>query len=503
MGYLVYSPEITVIFFFYGLAFFSMGLALYLEADRAREARLRLALLYLAIFGLLHGAHEWLEMFQSLGLVDGFLKEPLLWQSLRVGLLAFSFLPLGAFGATLVTTKDKVQRFSRAVPLVLLIVWGTGLLIMRDEYSSTSARWLAADVWTRYTLAVPSAILAGVALVVLYRRLRALGFVQYGRYSLWAAIAFFLYGLVGQVFVGASELPPSTTINQDLFYSVFGFPIQLLRAVVAIGIAFSMIRLLRLFEVEAKRQVAELQATQLEEARRREEQRGEILKRVVAAQEAERKRIARELHDETGQALTAIGLGLRAVALNIRRDIDKALGNVRQLEGLVTRSLDELRRLISDLHPTHLDDLGIAAALRWYAGEVQARAPLKVEVMVVGDPCGFPSPMETGLFRIAQEALTNVVKHADATEVEVQLIYETGTVKLIVEDNGCGFDPQVLAMDASRPSWGLAGMEERARELGGTLKLNTEPGKGTSVKVAVPCPGKVEGVHVDTTAAGG
>jgi signal transduction histidine kinase len=500
----MHPPEITIIFFFYGLAFFSMGLALYLEADRAREARLRRALRYLAVFGLLHGAHEWLEMFQGLGLIEGILNEPLVWQSLRVGLLAVSFLPLGAFGATLLASEDKrAQRLGRTAPLILLIVWSVGLVVMRDHFSSTSALWNAANVWTRYILAVPSAILAGVALVALHRRLGAEGFVQYGRYSLCAAAAFFLYGLVGQVFVSVSELPPSMTINQDIFYSAVGFPIQLLRAVAAIVTALCMIRLLRLFEVEAKRQVAELQATQLAEARRREEQRGEILKRVVAAQEAERKRIARELHDETGQALTAIGLGLRAVALNIRKDIDKALSNVRQLEGLVTRSLNELRRLISDLHPTHLDDLGIAAALRWYAGEIQARAPMSVEVIVEGDPCGFPSPMETGLFRIAQEALNNVVKHADATEVVLQLLYEDDHVKLVVQDDGCGFDPQVLAMDASQPSLGLAGMEERARELGGMLKLNTTPGEGTSIVVVVPCPGKEKGVHVDTIAVGG
>jgi signal transduction histidine kinase len=264
-----------------------------------------------------------------------------------------------------------------------------------------------------------------------------------------------------------------------------------------------MIRFLRLFEFEARRQIAGLQASRLEEARRREAQRGEVLKRVVAAQEAERKRIARELHDETGQALTAIGLGLRAIAHKVNKDVDKALSNVRQLEGLVTRSLDELRRLISDLHPTHLDDLGIAAALRWYAGEVQARSTLRVEVTVEGEACSFPSPIEIGLFRIAQEALTNVIKHADAVEAGVRLFYDDDRVTLLVQDDGCGFDPQILALDASRPSWGLAGMEERAKELGGTFELNTAPGSGTSVKVVVPCPGEDEDLHGDTSAARG
>lgn len=499
----MHSPAITIIFFFYGLAFFSMGLAISVEADRATEPRLRRALRNLAIFGLLHGTHEWLEMFQGLGLLTGIMREQLLWQGVRIALLAFSFLPLGSFGATLLAPEERNQRFSRIVQFILLGIWGVGLLILRTTFAGASVLWTVADVWTRYALAVPSAILAGVGLIALYRRLWDEGFAQFGRYSLWTAVAFFLYGLVGQVFVSASELPPSTFVNQELFRAALGFPVQLLRAAAAVVAAFCMIRFLRLFEFEARRQIAGLQASHLEEARRREVQRGEVLKRVVAAQESERKRIARELHDETGQALTAIGLGLRAIAHNVHKDGEKALRNVRQLEGLVTRSLDELRRLISDLHPTHLDDLGIAAALRWYAGEVQARAPLKVEVTVEGEACSFPTPIEIGLFRIAQEALTNVIKHADATEASVRLLYEEDCATLLVQDNGCGFDPQILALDASRPSWGLAGMEERANELGGKLELTTAPGIGTSVEVVVPCTGEEKVPDVDTSVAGG
>ena len=165
-------------------------------------------------------------------------------------------------------------------------------------------------------------------------------------------------------------------INQDLFLRTFGFPIQLLRAGAAVVSAWAIIRFLRSFEFETQRKIAELQDVQLQEAQRREALRGELLRQVVSAQEAERQRIARELHDATGQSLTAIGLGLRGVSNTLRLDTDKAAENLRQLEGLVARSLDELQRLIADLRPSHLDDLGLPAALRWYAGEVQSRVPL-------------------------------------------------------------------------------------------------------------------------------
>jgi signal transduction histidine kinase len=207
---------------------------------------------------------------------------------------------------------------------------------------------------------------------------------RFGQDSLWAAVAFTWYGVVGQVFTRPSPLFPSNIINQILFMELFGFPVQLLRALAAAVAAFFVIRFLRSFEVETQRQIDELQEAQLTEAQQREELRGELLKRVVAAQEAERQRVGRELHDETGQALTAIGLGLRGAGSSLRQDVDKAAQTLRQLEDLVNASLTELQHLISDLRPSHLDDLGLDSTLRWYAGEVETRVPLKVHVDIKG-----------------------------------------------------------------------------------------------------------------------
>jgi signal transduction histidine kinase len=208
------------------------------------------------------------------------------------------------------------------------------------------------------------------------------------------------------------------------------------------------------------------------------------------------------LHDETGQALTAIGLGLRGASTTLRLDTDKASHQLHQLEGLVARSLDELQRLIGDLRPSHLDDLGLPAALRWYAGEVQSRAALPVSVEVTGEPRDISPELKTALFRVAQEALTNVVKHAGAHCASVRLRYQPGAVVMQVEDDGRGFDPERLA-DAHRPSWGLLGMEERATLLGGWLTLDTHPARGTRVEVVIPYVRDGEVADDDTPPAGG
>jgi signal transduction histidine kinase len=299
----------VLIFSIYGLAFYSMGLALLLEGRRGSDLRLRQALRPLAAFAFLHGIHEWIEAYDRLGLLPWQDTYSIVWDAIRLAILAFSFLSLAAFGAQLLASTEKQRRLSLLVPIVLAAIWGVGLLILQSLLTASGGLFEAAEAWTRYVIAVPASLLAAAGLVAQQRAFRRAGMVRFGRDCLWAAIAFVWYGLVGQVFVRASPLPPSNIINQELFFQTFGFPIQVFRAAAAVVIAVAVIRVLRSFDVETQRRIAELQAAQLEEARRREELRGELLRRVVTAQEAERQRIAREPHDATGQSLTAIGLG--------------------------------------------------------------------------------------------------------------------------------------------------------------------------------------------------
>lgn len=475
---------IALIFFFYGLAFFSMGLGVTLEIGHGSDVRLRKALRPLAVFGLVHGIHEWLEMFDILGLLHGEAGGHRVWEALRLALLVWSFLSLATFGAYLLARDEHRRRLSLLLPLALAALWGFGLFIMRSQYPP-SLMFDVADVWSRYTLAIPAALVACLGLVFQQREFRKAGLARFGRDSLWAAIAFFWYGFVGQTFTRASPLPPSDVINQGLFLETFGFPVQLLRAGAATVAAIFVIRFLRSFEVETKARIAELQAAQLQEAQRREAMRGEILRRIVAAQESERQRIARELHDETGQALTAIGLGLRGVATTLRQDTDKAARNLRQLESLAARSLNELQRVIADLRPSHLDDLGLSATLRWYAAEVQNHTGLQVEVELVGEKLELPAEVKTTLFRVTQEALTNVVKHSGASWADVRLCYCPEGVRIQVQDNGHGFDP--LDLDANK-RYGLMGMRERAALVGGSFNLTSVLGSGTQVEVIIPYP---------------
>ena len=169
----------------------------------------------------------------------------------------------------------------------------------------------------------------------------------------------------------------------------------------------------------------------------------------------------------------------------MQSDGNKSAENLHQLEYLVEHSLMELQRLIADLRPSHLDDLGLGAALRWYAGEIEKRLPLEVSVSVRDEKSELSSELKTTMFRITQEALTNVIKHSAANQTWVNLNYEINGVRLEVIDDGVGFD-QTTMQSAARPSWGLIGMQERASLLGGTFEFNSFPGSGTRVNVYIP-----------------
>jgi signal transduction histidine kinase len=478
---------IILVYFLYGLAFFSMGLLVAIEGGRAPDLRLRKALRPLAGFGLIHGLHEWVDMLDQMekmvGRTDTIVPDPV-----RLAVLAFSFISLMAFGSYLLANSETSQRLVMLIPLSMEGVWVFGLLVFQGRYAGSDL-WAVAEVWTRYTLAIPASLMAAIGLIAQQRAFRRSGLVRFGQDSLWAAVSFAWYGVIGQIFVRVSPLPPSDVVNAVLFENLFGFPIQLLRALSAIAAAFFVVRFLRAFQVETDRKIADLQEAQLKESRKRESLRGELYRRVVAAQESERQRIARDLHDATGQSLTAIGMGLRGLSTTIltNKDPKQSVLTLRQLESMSTDALEELQRLIADLRPSHLDDLGLPATIRWYAGQIQDRTNLKIKVEVTGEERSISSTVKIAMFRIVQEALNNIIKHANATNVRIHIYCEEKEMLVAVEDDGSGFNTQqVNSAQARRQPLGLVGMQERAALLGGNVHIHSEPGMGTLIEVEIP-----------------
>ena len=203
---------------------------------------------------------------------------------------------------------------------------------------------------------------------------------------------------------------------------------------------------------------------------------------VLTAQEEERKRIARELHDDTAQALTSVLVRLRLLQRSERDGRLQAA--LTELRDLTAGTLDGVRRLAVDLRPPMLDDLGLAAALRAHLEDFSQRWQIKTALKSSGAG-RFPPDVELALYRVAQEALSNVAKHAGASQVVARLIRSASTLRLVIEDDGRGFDVQ--RAKASRDSGlGLFGMEERLALIGGTLLVESAAGAGTRVCADVP-----------------
>jgi two-component system, NarL family, sensor histidine kinase DevS len=206
----------------------------------------------------------------------------------------------------------------------------------------------------------------------------------------------------------------------------------------------------------------------------------DALRRVVSAQELERRRLARELHDETGQALTSILLGLRTVEEAHGEDEQRAaVGEVREL---VRSTLQDVRQLAVELRPKALDDFGLVAALERLTQNLAEQTDIDVGFESTLPSGRLPSEVETALYRIVQEALTNVVKHARANHVSVVLGRKKGAVTAVVEDDGVGFDPDRPREDGL----GLIGMRERVALVGGRVTVESRPGAGTTFVAEVP-----------------
>jgi signal transduction histidine kinase len=217
--------------------------------------------------------------------------------------------------------------------------------------------------------------------------------------------------------------------------------------------------------------------------RQQEKIRAELLHQLIGTQEDERMRISRELHDETSQSLTALLVGLDTISIAARNDISRIDGHVRDLKSITEEMLRNIHRLIADLRPSLLDDLGLVTAIEWY-GEQRLKShglSFRLEQTLLER---LPRPVETALFRIVQEGLTNILRHANASSVIIRLFQLRDLVTLEICDDGVGFDPLRLdTQETGEGGLGLRGIRERVAILGGTLDLESAVGEGTTIRV--------------------
>jgi signal transduction histidine kinase len=477
-----HEQSLFLLFFAYGLAFFGMGLAMAMESGRGSALADGRVLRPLAGFGLTHGAHEWLESYLLQATILGAsLPAWLPW--LRLGLLvgSFSLLLLFSFQALRLVETPKMRDFMfvyMTLACYVIFILVSALL----TYQAGTVPWPnVLDALARYLLAVPASILAALGLRARGLKTFELSTKLSANLNV-ASIGFGGYALT-QLFVHPISMFPANLINEEVFITNAGFPIQMIRAAAAVVITVCLLRATQ--ETDRIRQVELLSAqkAQLEALKQQQEIRRELLRHIVRAQEEERARIARELHDETAQSLTAFSLELATLKTSLPR---RAASNrtVERLLDLSREMSQSLYRLMTGLRPMQLDELGVNQAIRALVDRDHTPNGFAIPVEVTGAPRRLDPIVETVLFRVAQESLTNIARHAGVKEGSVVIAYGPKQVSLRVSDRGRGFNPT----ENFHPphGWGLEGMKERVESVGGTLQIESAPGNGTTIEALIP-----------------
>jgi signal transduction histidine kinase len=212
----------------------------------------------------------------------------------------------------------------------------------------------------------------------------------------------------------------------------------------------------------------------------------ELSERIIVVQDEERRRISRELHDETSHSLLVLKLYLEMINKELPRSLEPTRKKAKDAIGLIEKMLKEIRRLISDLGPAALNEQGLLPALKWHGKTIADISKMKISMKVSKNFPRLPKNLEVVIFRIVQEGLNNAVRHSKATRVEVHLKYEAESVSITIKDNGVGFEPEQVAGLKRRRSFGLLSMKERITMLGGSFAIESSPREGTQINVTLP-----------------
>jgi len=474
--------RIFVIYFTYGLAFFSLGVVLLLETIRSESDEIKRLLLPLSIFGLLHGLHEWLDIFiLQENRLGGVLPDWVAW--FRLGLLACSFTALWLYALQAFRVARQYLNPLTYFGLMTLPIFVFIVLIdvLSAYHNEQIGVYKLIGSLVRYLLAVPGAALAALGLHAGANRARFAGRRPLDKYLDSTALGFAFYSLT-QLFVPGMGTVLASAINAERFFQIFGLPIQFFRTIFAIWITTSLFLTTQFLEKERQQALNAAQQARLEALKQQEALRRSLMRHTISAQEDERARIARELHDEMAQTLT--GFTLNLAALGQMPLSPEALPILRQLQDLGRQMSQGIHRMVYDLRPAHLDDLGLVKALQALFDRLDAATQLKVTFQLDGAIRRLPPILETALFRITQEALTNINRHAKTNQALVQMRFEQGQVYLKISDTGAGF---TLPADLSTVrGWGLVGMRERAESVGGSFAIQSISGQGTVLQISAP-----------------
>ena len=485
----------SIVYFAYGQIFFTFGVWIALQSRKHSRLALAQHLKWLAAFGIVHGVYEWGHAFIPIQATYLPAETVAILEAIRTAALVLSYYLLLQFGVLIAFPASRQPWLLRLFPVSVVVAWlvlslGTGAIVLAGP--QTELRLPQATDLARFMLGFTGAAVSSFGMVRQAQIVAIVGSPRIAWHFRWAALCLGFYAIVAGLLASrgawvvstilSGGWPESALSDFPFFVGVGAITAPILRSIAGLGIAFGVIRGLQVFQLETDRFMEER-----EELQRKEEVRAHLLARVIAAQEEERKRVARELHDETGQSLSAVLMGLGSAAEALPRDPVKTGEILDHVREVPVQTLEGVRQIILGLRPALLDDLGLAPALRRVAEDIAKRSSVHIEVFANGVDRRLPPEVETVLFRILQEGINNVARHSKAQRAVLQLTRGESEVRAVLKDDGVGFDAaEATAHRESGCGLGLVGMRERALLLGGTVIIDSAPGRGTTLNVRLP-----------------
>lgn len=450
-----------LVLFVYGQTFFIMGLAIFLQSRRHSRLRLARDLRWLAVFGILHGLHEWGDVF--IPLQSAYLPvsavEFLL--TLQIVLLALSFICLMVFGAV---TLESRWKHGIWIVVVIAAVWG--MFFWATLFSlGTFERWYnASSIWARYLLGLSGSLLAAYGLrYQAETSIKPLGSVRIYQTLRLAGASLIAYAIAGGLIVRPWGFFPASFLNRDVVESIVGIPIEVFRSAVGLVMAFSVIRALEVFDIEVDRLIE-----------------GMEMERIKAD---ERDRIGQEIHDGAIQGIYSAGLILDSLQGHLKDEE----GSVRldRAKRVLQSAISDLRRYMISLR-TDVPSDSLVVGLQRLVNDPRFSSLLTIRLEIEAEP--ILKPTQVGyILAIMQESLSNAIRHANARHMTISLKQNHQALTLHIEDDGQGF-----AENEINPGFGLRAMRDRARLLGADFTINSRIGKGTAITLSIPEEGDYE-----------
>lgn len=440
-----------IVFFAYGLTFFVMGLAIFMQSRRHSRLRLARDLYWLAAFGILHGLHEWGTMFLPIqaDYLPGVFIDLL--KIFQIVLLALSFMCLLIFGTA---TLEHHYPWLKKVVVLMGAIWGIGFWVAFYLLPDVATWQLISTIWARYLLGFAGSLLAAYGLR--YQARTSIAPLNIGHiYQTLriAGVALAAYAFFGGLIVSPAEFFPANILNRTLIERTIGFPVEILRSLTGLVLALAIIRALEVFEIELDRLIEQMEVDRI--------------------QAAERERIGQEIHDGAIQGVYSASLILESMEPFMPTD-SEAVRRLQQAKNVLNAVNADLRSYMVSLRAESPPD-PLIASLQKLIANPRFQGLLDIDLSYELEPNLKPMQIHQVL-AIVQESLSNTLRHARARRAKIAISQKNGLMTVQIEDNGRGF-----AAQAVEAGYGLRSMRDRTHLLGGNLEIESSPGKGTKV----------------------